>query len=72
MLANVDFDLIVSKSKERAQSMVTNGLYSRFGYNNSQRVETETFATRNTTNSEYLTFRENLAKTSTYEKLFYY
>ena len=40
--------------------------------NNSQRVETAAFATRNTPNSEHLTFRENLAKTSTYGKLLYY
>ncbi len=37
--------------------------------NNSQGIETGAFATRNTPNSEHLAFRENLAKTSTYEKL---
>ena len=40
--------------------------------NNSQRVETATFATRNTPNFEHLTVRESLAKTSTYGKLLYY
>ena len=40
--------------------------------NNSKRVETAAFATRNTPNPEHLTFRENLAKTSTYGKLLYY
>ena len=40
--------------------------------NNSQGVETGAFVTRNTPNSEHLTFRENLVKTSTYEKLLYY
>ena len=39
---------------------------------NSQGVETGAFATRNTPNPEHLTFRENLVKTSTYEKLSYY
>ena len=37
--------------------------------NNSQGIETGAFATRSTPNSKHLTFRENLAKTSTYEKL---
>ncbi len=37
--------------------------------NNQKRTEAEAFATRNTPNSKHLTFRENLAKTSTYGKL---
>ena len=40
--------------------------------NNSQGVEVGAFVTRNTPNPEHLTFRENLAKTSTYGKLLYY
>ncbi len=39
---------------------------------NQKGAETGAFATRNTPNSKYLTFRENLAKTSTYGKLLYY
>ena len=40
--------------------------------NNSKGVAIASFTTRNTPNSEHLTFRENLAKTSTYGKLLYY
>lgn len=37
-----------------------------------KRAEVGAFATRNTPNSKYPTFRENLAKTSTYGKLLYF
>ena len=39
---------------------------------NQKGTETGAFFTRNTPNSKHPTFRENLAKTSTYEKLLYY
>ena len=39
---------------------------------NQKRVEAGALITRNTPNSKYLTFRENLAETSTYGKLLYY
>jgi len=39
--------------------------------NNQKRTETGAFATRNTPNYKYTTFRENYAKTSTYGKLLY-
>ena len=39
---------------------------------NQKGTETGTFITRNTPNPKHLTFRENLAKTSTYGKLLYF
>ena len=39
---------------------------------NQKGTETGAFTTRNTPNSKYLTFRENIAKTSTYGKLLYF
>jgi hypothetical protein len=39
MIIKTDFQALLKKAKERAEIMVENGLYSRFGLSNSKRIE---------------------------------